>query len=192
MTAGKIKCISLFSKATGSKGPLGFTDPKTNLTKQPLITTQNLETDFDEEADIVPTPEEQAMLRKLRAERIAKEKGKSKESDEDEHANAKKLEANALKLKAIKLRREELELEEKALRALLEETEGAKSFRKENQVHVEEDESIDSNSHHRRRRTKVALTSDSDQEEGEDMSRTRLSRMEKPCLGTESLTVNWW
>ncbi|KAL8088361.1 hypothetical protein AgCh_038217 [Apium graveolens] len=151
-------------------GPPGFTDPKTNPKKQPIITLRNLKTDFDEEADIVPTLEEQTMLKKLRAEKIAKEKGKLKESDEADQAKAKKQEVGVLKLKVIKLRREELELEEKALKTLLEETERAKSSRKEKRVHVKEDESTDSDSNHRRLRTKIALNSDSNQEEEEDMS----------------------
>ncbi|KAL8157713.1 hypothetical protein AgCh_002425 [Apium graveolens] len=96
------------------------------------LEAQNLETDFDEEAEIIPTPEKQAILRKLRDEKVAKEKGKSKEGDEAEQVRALKREADVLKFKAIKLRMEELKLEEKALRASLEETEGVKGSREEN------------------------------------------------------------
>lgn len=66
----------------------------------------------------MPTPEEQALLRKMRAKKLAKDKGKTLAQEHVENeaqARAKKREADTLKLRTIKLRRRELELEEKAL-----------------------------------------------------------------------------
>lgn len=57
---------------------------------------------------------------------MAKEKGKSlaeEQSKKEAQIRLKKREADTIKLKVIKLRREELDIEEKALRASLEETE---------------------------------------------------------------------
>lgn len=71
---------------------------------------------------------------------------------------------------------EDLELEKKVLRALVEETEtlGVSSDK--------EDETTDSDSHSRRRRTRVVLTSYSEEEQ-DDVYLTRLSRMEKAMFG---------
>ncbi|XP_074342977.1 uncharacterized protein LOC141680739 [Apium graveolens] len=103
-------------------------------------------------------------------------------ADETEQ-RTKKWEVDALKLKVIKLRREELKLEERVLRASLEETKGAKSTRKEKRVHVKEDDSTDSNSQHGRKMSKVVLTLDFDQEEEGDVFDTRLSMLEKAMFG---------
>lgn len=52
-------------------------DPSTNQTsKQPPSSPRNLIVDFEGEGDLVPTPKEQALLRKMRAEKLTKDKGK--------------------------------------------------------------------------------------------------------------------
>lgn len=117
----------------------------------------------------------------------ASDKGKATASElakKEARMREKKKEAGALKLKEIKLQREELELEEKARRASLEESEtlGVMGSRREKCVHDEEDESTDSNLHHMRRKTKVILTSDSEGE-GNYVSHTRLSKLEKAMFG---------
>lgn len=99
-------------------------------------------------------PEEQVLLRKMRAEKLAKEKGKTlvrEHVEKETQLREKKREADVVKLKAIKLRREDLELEEKALHASLEETEtlGVTGSRREKRVYDEEDESTDFDSHQR-------------------------------------------
>ncbi|KAL8099874.1 hypothetical protein AgCh_032215 [Apium graveolens] len=76
--------IPIVSVNPCASGPSGFIDPKTYLTIKSVIAPRNMRADFDEEAEIVPNPEEQKILRRLRAEKMAKEKGKSKEDDEAE------------------------------------------------------------------------------------------------------------
>lgn len=124
--------------------PLGFKDSSTNQTYgQPPIAPRNFNDDFKVEGDPVPTPEEQAHLRKMRGEKLANDKGKvsaHEQAKKDNQIRAKKREADAMKLKVIKLRREELESKEKALRASLEETEalGVTGFHREKRIHDEE------------------------------------------------------
>lgn len=61
-----------------SERPPGFTGPLiVSSSAQLLITPRNLVSDFEAEGDIVPTPEEQALLKKMRADKMAKKKGKA-------------------------------------------------------------------------------------------------------------------
>lgn len=74
----------------------------------------------------MPTPEEQALLKRMRADKLAKDmrKASAKEQAEKEaQLKAKKREADTTKLKLIKLRIKELELEEKVFHASVEEAE---------------------------------------------------------------------
>lgn len=128
----------------------GFTRlPIGSSTSQPPLTPRYLNSDFEAEGDLVSTPEEQAPLKKMRAERLAKNKGKASTEEQAENEaqlKLKKREVNVVKLKVIRLWREELELEAKALRASLEEakTGGGSTHRKEKRAHDEKDRSTDS------------------------------------------------
>ncbi|KAK1364286.1 hypothetical protein POM88_039847 [Heracleum sosnowskyi] len=157
----------------------------------PLI---NRQLNFDSEGDEgpLPTPEEQReFLLKWREEQAAK-KGKKKvneHADKEAQIRAKKKEADMLKLQAIKLRREELELEEKALRESLEEVEVARvssERRRDKRPHDDEDESSDSESHPRKTRSRITL-SDSDEEDDSHV-RDRIRRMEKAMFGERKVS----
>lgn len=45
--------------------------------RQPLITPRNLDSDFEAEGELVHMPEEQTLLKKMRTEKLAKEKRKA-------------------------------------------------------------------------------------------------------------------
>ncbi|KAK1363226.1 hypothetical protein POM88_038787 [Heracleum sosnowskyi] len=132
----------------------------------------NRQLNFDSEGDVgpLPTPEEQRELILRWREEHAAKKGKQKvneQADKEAQIRAKKKEADMLRLKAIKLRREELELEEKALRESLEEVEVtlvSSEHRRDKRPYDDEDESSDSESHPRRTRSKITMT-DSDEED---------------------------
>lgn len=107
----------------------------------------------------------------MKAEKLAEDNEKAsaqEQAEKDAQFRAKKREVDAMKLKAIKLWRKELELEEKALRASLEETKALEAIGsgREKRVQDEEDKSTDSDSHYRKMRTKVVLTSDFDGKKG--------------------------
>ncbi|XP_074378022.1 uncharacterized protein LOC141719543 [Apium graveolens] len=80
------------------------------------------------------------------------------------------------------MQREEIELQEKALREALKADEPKRKtkHRKDRRVHDEEDES-DSDSHPQRKKTKQPFSSDSDEEP--DESQIRLTRLEKAMCG---------
>lgn len=76
----------------------------------------------------MPTPEEQALLKKMRAEISAKDKRKAmmnELAEKEAQLRAKWREADALKLQRLKLQREEIKLEEKTLWEYLEAEEAA-------------------------------------------------------------------
>ncbi|KAL8107868.1 hypothetical protein AgCh_024321 [Apium graveolens] len=129
------------------------------------------------------TPEEEVLLLKIRADKLAAEKGKVKENEQAEKEvedRAKIRGADALLLKALQLEREEIELQDKALREALQADETVIRPRKDRRGYDEEDES-DSDSNPKRKRTKQRYSSDLDEEL--DGSRIRLTRLEKAMLG---------
>ncbi|KAL8093358.1 hypothetical protein AgCh_035287 [Apium graveolens] len=104
---------------------------------------------IDEDGVITLTPEEQALLLKIRAEKAAeKVKAKVDQVDKEAEARAKKREADALRLKALQLQREEIEMQERTLREAMraDETGRTNKDRRERRAYDEEDES-DSDSH---------------------------------------------
>lgn len=61
-----------------SERPSGFTNPPIGPSfRQRPITPGNLNFDFEVEGDLLLTQEEQALLRKMRAENLAKERRKA-------------------------------------------------------------------------------------------------------------------
>lgn len=93
-----------------SERPHGFTDPSIDQSsRQPPLTPRNLNSDFEVEGDLVPTPEEQALLRKMRAEKLAKEKGKvsaQEQAGKEAQLRVKKREVDAVKLNGLGSERE--------------------------------------------------------------------------------------
>ncbi|KAL8112147.1 hypothetical protein AgCh_019733 [Apium graveolens] len=182
---GRDRCPSAGPKAQPKDrdmlviGPTGPTERMPNM----RLRSKEESKVVDEDGVITLTPEEEALLLKIRAEKAA-EKGKTKvdQIDKEAKARAKKREADALRLKALQLQREEIELQERALREAMraEETGGAHKDRRERRAYDEEDES-DSDSHPRRKRAKQPYSSDSDEEP--DGTRLRLNRLEKVMFG---------
>ncbi|XP_063941458.1 uncharacterized protein LOC135149627 [Daucus carota subsp. sativus] len=164
----------------------------TNTTEQTTGNTSNPNPGFDfgnSPEGLLPTPEEQQqMLLKWREEQAAKAQS-SKTKEQEAARLAKKREADELRLKALQLQREEIELQERALREALEaegdrapEGEGNKKRNREDQ-----DGSSDSESHSRGPRHRHVTPSDSEGEEGPHV-RDRLRRMEKAMFGDKTLT----
>ncbi|KAL8110732.1 hypothetical protein AgCh_026461 [Apium graveolens] len=52
--------------------------------KRPPATSQNLEPKFEAEADLIPTPEKQALIRKMRVEKAVKDKVKAVANEQEE------------------------------------------------------------------------------------------------------------
>ncbi|XP_063949875.1 uncharacterized protein LOC135152721 [Daucus carota subsp. sativus] len=164
----------------------------TNTTEQTTGNTSNPNPGFDfgnSPEGLLPTPEEQQqMLLKWREEQAAKAQS-SKTKEQEAARLAKKREADELRLKALQLQREEIELQERALREALEaegdrapEGEGKKKRNREDQ-----DGSSDSESHSRGPRHRHVTPSDTEGEEGPHV-RDRLRRMEKAMFGDKTLT----
>ena len=102
--------------------PPGFTPLNTSTSQQTPHAQRTLIQDLDGDGPM-PTPEEQRlMIQKWREEQAAR-KGKAKRtetSDLEAQARAKKKKADELRLQALQLQREEIELQERALRESLE------------------------------------------------------------------------
>ncbi|KAK1372396.1 hypothetical protein POM88_028589 [Heracleum sosnowskyi] len=174
--------------------PPGFEDsgrPGGSSTVTPLV---NRTLNFDSEGDEgpMPTPEEQReLLLKWRQEQTAK-KGKQRESDQaakEAQIRAKKKEADLLKLEALRLRREEIEMEEKAIRDSVAEDENPliePEPQREKRPHDDEEESTDSESYHRRIRSKIVVSSESEDEDDPHV-KSRLRRMEKAMFGERKI-----
>lgn len=153
--------------------------------KHPQITHRVL--DFDEEGPI-PTPEEQKqMLLKCREDQKVKGKEKENERSKKEAERlAKQREDDRQRLQALRLQREEIELQEKALREALK-TEGPETEnRREKRVRDDPNGSSDSESYSRRTRSKAIYASDSEEEGSQMRDRKR------QCLGRGRSAMSQW
>lgn len=60
------------------------TNRKCGNPKRPPATSQNLEPEFEAEACLIPTPEKQALIRKMRVEKVVKDKVKAVANEQEE------------------------------------------------------------------------------------------------------------
>lgn len=149
---------------------------------------------FEEEGDMPSPEEQQEMFMKWREEQKAK--GKRKEMEKERSSReaerlAKKREADRLRLEALKLQREEIELQEKALREALEAEDPEPEDRRDKRTRTrnDEDESGDSESHSRRTRSKVVYSS----RKKMVLIRTTVSvGSRKLCSEKEGLAMSQW